>query len=153
MYVYVHEYDAIYMYEYELKYDTVPLLYTVPPPPTYPPSFLLPLEYELYTQLLQKLRLSAMNSVFGLSVQIAVGDAMVLAVATGTAIFLAALPAPRMFDIPDGPRSDHVVNMLGRLGEMFGRNARAMEAARRELDQEMFVGGAEKKMDGVILIQ
>lgn len=52
------------------------------------------LEYELHSQLLNKLRVSGMNAVFGLKVQICLGEKMIGALATGTGVLLAALPPP-----------------------------------------------------------
>nr|XP_018904193.1 PREDICTED: C2 domain-containing protein 5 [Bemisia tabaci] len=50
------------------------------------------LEYELHRQLLNKLRVKGMNSIFSLKITISVGDRMITGHAAGTAIYLAALP-------------------------------------------------------------
>ncbi|XP_047101853.1 C2 domain-containing protein 5 isoform X1 [Schistocerca piceifrons] len=52
------------------------------------------LEYELHRLLLIKLKLAGMNSIFGLKVEVAIGEKMMIALATGTAIFLSPLPVP-----------------------------------------------------------
>jgi hypothetical protein len=44
--------------------------------------------------LVYKLRIQGMNAVFGLRVQLAIGDALIVAVATGTAFYLTSLPTP-----------------------------------------------------------
>ncbi|XP_046972392.1 C2 domain-containing protein 5 [Vanessa cardui] len=52
------------------------------------------LEYELHKLLLAKLRMQGANAIFSLQTQIAIGERSVLALASGTALRLAALPAP-----------------------------------------------------------
>jgi len=58
-------------------------------------SDLLPfMEYELHRQIVNKLKMNGMNAIFGLQVQLALSDRQIVALATGTAVYLAALPAP-----------------------------------------------------------
>jgi uncharacterized protein YbjQ (UPF0145 family) len=52
------------------------------------------LEHDLSRQLLNKLKVRQMNAVFGLDIQVSVGESMLVAIATGTAVCLAALPKP-----------------------------------------------------------
>lgn len=52
------------------------------------------LEYELHSLLINKLKLKGMNAVFGLKVQVDIGERVVMGVAVGTAVFLTALPSP-----------------------------------------------------------
>ncbi|XP_050532078.1 C2 domain-containing protein 5 isoform X3 [Daktulosphaira vitifoliae] len=52
------------------------------------------LEYELHSQLLNKLRVKGMNAIFGLKVQVCLGERVVSLHATGTAMYLACLPEP-----------------------------------------------------------
>lgn len=52
-------------------------------------SNLLPfLEYELHTQLMNKLKLRSMNALFGLRIQISVGENMLLGLAVSTASYM-----------------------------------------------------------------
>uniref|UniRef100_A0A6B2EF72 Putative ca2+-dependent phospholipid-binding protein n=1 Tax=Phlebotomus kandelakii TaxID=1109342 RepID=A0A6B2EF72_9DIPT len=51
------------------------------------------LEYELYRVLINKMKVKGMNAIFGLKCSIAVGEKMMTIVATGTAVYLSALPA------------------------------------------------------------
>ena len=51
-------------------------------------------EYDLHRQLLYKLRISGLNAIFGLRYRLAYTAEMIVAVATGTGLFLAALPRP-----------------------------------------------------------
>ncbi|XP_064417481.1 C2 domain-containing protein 5 isoform X2 [Latimeria chalumnae] len=58
-------------------------------------SNLLPfMEYELHTQLLNKLKLRGMNALFGLRIQITVGENMLVGLASATGVYLTALPSP-----------------------------------------------------------
>lgn len=51
-------------------------------------SNLLPfMEYELHTQLMNKLKLRSMNALFGLHIQISVGENMLLGLAVGARLF------------------------------------------------------------------
>uniref|UniRef100_A0A0R3T4G2 Protein kinase domain-containing protein n=1 Tax=Rodentolepis nana TaxID=102285 RepID=A0A0R3T4G2_RODNA len=60
-------------------------------------SELLPyIEYELHYRLLQKLRLRGMNAIFGLSLQLAIGEDLVTVLATGTGVYIPALPIPQL---------------------------------------------------------
>lgn len=52
-------------------------------------------EYEIHRQLLNKLRVKGMNALFGLKINIALNDRTIVAVATATGFFVAALPSPR----------------------------------------------------------
>nr|XP_023029315.1 C2 domain-containing protein 5 isoform X2 [Leptinotarsa decemlineata] len=52
------------------------------------------LEYELHRLLINKLKIKGMNAVFGLKFRITVGEKMIIALATGTAVFLTSLPSP-----------------------------------------------------------
>lgn len=52
------------------------------------------LEYELHRRLINKLKVKGMNAIFGLKVQICLGDKLMVAVATGTAMYVTALPPP-----------------------------------------------------------
>lgn len=52
------------------------------------------LEYELHRLLVNKMKVKAMNTIFGLKVRITIGEKMLVGVATGTAVFLIPLPPP-----------------------------------------------------------
>ena len=60
------------------------------------------LEYELHSLLLNKLRMRGMNAIFGLKVQVSIGERLVLGMAVGTAVYLTALPPPTMPQIATG---------------------------------------------------
>ncbi|KAJ8003121.1 hypothetical protein DPEC_G00166080 [Dallia pectoralis] len=70
-------------------------------------SNLLPfMEYELHTQLMNKLKLRSMNALFGLRIQISVGENMLLGLASATGVYLSALPAPGGIQIASKTPSD-----------------------------------------------
>lgn len=52
------------------------------------------LEIELHKLLINKLKMKGMNAIFGLKTSVAVGERMMALVATGTAVYLSALPQP-----------------------------------------------------------
>ncbi|KAJ3023011.1 hypothetical protein HKX48_004634 [Thoreauomyces humboldtii] len=51
-------------------------------------------QYDIHRQLMYKLRIYGLNAVFGLKIQFSVGESLMTAVATGTAAYVRALPAP-----------------------------------------------------------
>ncbi|KND04384.1 uncharacterized protein SPPG_00115 [Spizellomyces punctatus DAOM BR117] len=51
-------------------------------------------QYDIHRQLMYKLRIYGLNAVFGLKIQYSVGESLMTAVATGTAVFVRALPPP-----------------------------------------------------------
>ncbi|KAJ2000713.1 hypothetical protein GGI04_004043, partial [Coemansia thaxteri] len=52
------------------------------------------IHYDLHRQLLYKLSVHGMNAIFGLKYQFSIGEDMVIAVATGTAVYVTGLPTP-----------------------------------------------------------
>ncbi|GBM95657.1 C2 domain-containing protein 5 [Araneus ventricosus] len=64
------------------------------------------LEYELHRQLLNKLKVKCMNAIFGLKVQVSVGDKLIIGIATGTGAYLSALPPPSIPKLACGKVAD-----------------------------------------------
>lgn len=60
------------------------------------------LEYELHSLLLNKLKLKGMNAIFGLRLQVSVGERFIIGMAVGTAVYLTALPPPTVPQIASG---------------------------------------------------
>lgn len=60
------------------------------------------LEYELHSLLLNKLKVKGMNAVFGLRLQVSVGERLIIGMAVGTAVYLTALPPPTIPKIASG---------------------------------------------------
>ncbi|XP_071964071.1 C2 domain-containing protein 5-like isoform X2 [Antedon mediterranea] len=52
------------------------------------------MEYELHRRIINKLKVKGMNALFGLRVQMIVGEELLVGTATGTAVYIAALPPP-----------------------------------------------------------
>lgn len=52
------------------------------------------LEYEVHRLLINKLKVKGMNAIFGLKSSVAIGEKMITLMATGTGVYLTALPAP-----------------------------------------------------------
>uniref|UniRef100_A0A182R520 C2 domain-containing protein n=1 Tax=Anopheles funestus TaxID=62324 RepID=A0A182R520_ANOFN len=59
------------------------------------------LEYELHKLLVNKLKIKGMNAIFGLRSNITIGEKTIALIATGTAVFLTALPKPLLPQIVD----------------------------------------------------
>ncbi|XP_064785890.1 C2 domain-containing protein 5 isoform X2 [Oncorhynchus masou masou] len=91
-------------------------------------SNLLPfMEYELHTQLMNKLKLRCMNALFGLRIQISVGENMLLGLASATGVYLSALPAPGGIQIARKTPSDlsydqHISTMQKRINDTIVMN-------------------------------
>nr|KAJ3418010.1 hypothetical protein HK105_000483 [Polyrhizophydium stewartii] len=51
-------------------------------------------QYDLHRQLMYKLRMHGLNAIFGLRFQISIGENLMTAIATGTAVYVRALPTP-----------------------------------------------------------
>ncbi|XP_078046490.1 uncharacterized protein LOC144474946 isoform X1 [Augochlora pura] len=60
------------------------------------------LEYELHSLLLNKLKVKGMNAIFGLKLQVSVGERLIIGMAVGSAVFLTALPTPSVPKIASG---------------------------------------------------
>ncbi|ORX88915.1 hypothetical protein K493DRAFT_384143 [Basidiobolus meristosporus CBS 931.73] len=56
-------------------------------------------EYDIHRELMNKLKIHCMNAIFGLRLKITVGDSLIVAVASGTACYLSALPMPPSLQI------------------------------------------------------
>eukprot|EP01135_Chromosphaera_perkinsii_P005613 Nk52_evm27s355 gene=Nk52_evmTU27s355 len=57
------------------------------------------LEYDLHRQLMNKLKVKGMNAIFGLNIQVSVGETLLTGVASGTAVFINGLPGPPVMQI------------------------------------------------------
>ncbi|XP_072292120.1 C2 domain-containing protein 5 isoform X8 [Eucyclogobius newberryi] len=91
-------------------------------------SNLLPfMEYELHTQLMNKLKLRSMNALFSLHIQISVGENMLLGLASATGVYLTALPAPGGIQIAGKTSGDlsneqHIQTIQKRINDTIVRN-------------------------------
>ncbi|XP_066580054.1 C2 domain-containing protein 5 isoform X8 [Amia ocellicauda] len=96
-------------------------------------SNLLPfMEYELHTQLMNKLKLRGMNALFGLRIQISVGENMLVGLASATGVYLTALPTPGGIQIAGKTPSDisyeqHISNMQKKINETIAKNKELYE--------------------------
>ncbi|KAI4897955.1 hypothetical protein NFI96_019851 [Prochilodus magdalenae] len=106
-------------------------------------SNLLPfLEYELHTQLMNKLKLRSMNALFGLRIQISVGENMLLGLASATGVYLTALPSPGGIQIAGKTPSDityeqHISNMQKKINDTIAKNKELYEVHPPELVEEV----------------
>ncbi|XP_073785050.1 C2 domain-containing protein 5 isoform X7 [Danio rerio] len=106
-------------------------------------SNLLPfLEYELHTQLMNKLKLRGMNALFGLRIQISVGETMLLGLASATGVYLTALPGPGGIQIAGKTPSDityeqHISNMQKKINDTIAKNKDLYEINPPEVVEEI----------------
>ncbi|XP_069618901.1 C2 domain-containing protein 5 isoform X5 [Ranitomeya imitator] len=105
-------------------------------------SNLLPfMEYELHTQLMNKLKLKSMNALFGLRIQITAGENMLLGLASATGVYLASLPTPGGIQISgktpsDGPYEQHIAHMQKKINETIAKNKELYEIHPPEILEE-----------------
>ncbi|XP_054974540.1 C2 domain-containing protein 5 isoform X5 [Sorex araneus] len=106
-------------------------------------SNLLPfMEYEVHTQLMNKLKLKGMNALFGLRVQITVGENMLMGLASATGVYLAALPAPGGIQIAgktpnDGSYEQHISHMQKKINDTIAKNKELYEISPPEVSEEI----------------
>ncbi|XP_042103360.1 C2 domain-containing protein 5 isoform X39 [Ovis aries] len=106
-------------------------------------SNLLPfMEYEVHTQLMNKLKLKAMNALFGLRIQITVGENMLMGLASATGVYLAALPTPGGIQIAgktpnDGSYEQHISHMQKKINDTIAKNKELYEINPPEISEEI----------------
>ncbi|XP_023574679.1 C2 domain-containing protein 5 isoform X4 [Octodon degus] len=106
-------------------------------------SNLLPfMEYEVHTQLMNKLKLKGMNALFGLRIQITVGENMLMGLASATGVYLAALPAPGGIQIAgktpnDGSYEQHISHMQKKINDTIAKNRELYEINPPEISEEV----------------
>ncbi|KAF7662074.1 hypothetical protein LDENG_00247050 [Lucifuga dentata] len=112
-------------------------------------SNLLPfMEYELHTQLMNKLKLRSMNALFGLRIEISVGENMLLGLASATGVYLTALPAPGGIQIAGKTPGDlsnehHILTIQKRINDTIAKNRELYQINPSKifaLDPEVFRG-------------
>ncbi|XP_027128404.1 C2 domain-containing protein 5 isoform X4 [Larimichthys crocea] len=106
-------------------------------------SNLLPfMEYELHTQLMNKLKLRSMNALFGLHIQISVGENMLLGLASATGVYLTALPAPGGIQIAGKTPGDlsnehHILTIQKRINDTIAKNKELYQINPPEVSEEV----------------
>ncbi|XP_041651274.1 C2 domain-containing protein 5 isoform X6 [Cheilinus undulatus] len=106
------------------------------------------MEYELHTQLMNKLKLRNMNALFGLRIQISVGENMLLGLASATGVYLTALPAPGGIQIAGKTPGDlsnehHISTIQKRINDTIAKNKELYQINPPKLfalDPEVFCG-------------
>ncbi|XP_042326391.1 C2 domain-containing protein 5 isoform X23 [Sceloporus undulatus] len=106
-------------------------------------SNLLPfMEYEVHTQLMNKLKLKGMNALFGLRIQITVGETMLMGLASATGVYLTALPAPGGIQIAgktpnDATYEQHISHMQKKINDTITKNKELYEINPPEVSEEI----------------
>ncbi|KAG7279213.1 hypothetical protein CRUP_013605 [Coryphaenoides rupestris] len=109
-------------------------------------SNLLPfIEYELHTQLMNKLKLRSMNALFGLRIQISIGENMLLGLASATGVYLSALPTPGGIQIAGKASGDlsneqHVLTIQKRINDTIAKNKEMYHINPPELSSDEALG-------------
>ncbi|XP_032312310.1 C2 domain-containing protein 5 isoform X3 [Drosophila ananassae] len=101
------------------------------------------LEYELHRVLINKLKAKGMNAIFGLRTQVAIGERMIALIATGTALFLSALPVPQVPKIVAGNSwtdKQKLNELQKKLQETFERNQEIYQL--KSLDPDLAANAA-----------
>ncbi|KAJ3324791.1 hypothetical protein HDV06_006099 [Boothiomyces sp. JEL0866] len=101
-------------------------------------------QYDIHRQLMYKLRLYGFNAIFGLNIQVSVGENMITAIATGTATYLLALPTPPPLKVfrnidsvnEESQRFDDTQKKLLALGELNRAQIEESIAAMKVSDKE-----------------
>ncbi|XP_061494373.1 C2 domain-containing protein 5 isoform X2 [Rhineura floridana] len=106
-------------------------------------SNLLPfMEYEVHTQLMNKLKLKGMNALFGLRIQITVGETMLMGLASATGVYLTALPTPGGIQIAgktpnDATYEQHISHMQKKINDTMAKNKELYEINPPEASEEI----------------
>ncbi|KAH8414071.1 hypothetical protein KR222_004764 [Zaprionus bogoriensis] len=106
------------------------------------------LEYELHRVLINKLKAKGMNAIFGLRTQVAIGERMIALIATGTALFLTALPVPQVPKIVAGNSwtdKQKLNELQKKLQETFERNQEIYQLKSMDPDLASAGGAAGDK--------
>ncbi|CAH0730763.1 unnamed protein product, partial [Brenthis ino] len=108
------------------------------------------LEYELHKLLLAKLRMQGANAIFSLQTQIAIGERCVLALASGSAARLAALPPPSPPRIKASENDKNAIEIQKALWDTFTANKAANGY---DIEQEHSTNGSlpETEDEGPVL--
>ncbi|XP_037951366.1 C2 domain-containing protein 5-like [Teleopsis dalmanni] len=99
------------------------------------------LEYELHRVLINKLKAKGMNAIFGLKAQVSIGERMIALIATGTALFLSALPIPQVPKIVAGNSwtdKQKLNELQKKLQETFERNQEIYQL--KSMDPDLTAG-------------
>jgi uncharacterized protein YbjQ (UPF0145 family) len=95
--------------------------------------------YDIHRQLMFKLRIYGLNAVFGLKIQFSVGENLMTAVATGTAIYVKSLPTPpalkvfRNLDVVDD-EDKRLLEIQKNIVQQSEYNRRQIELALQQAD-------------------
>lgn len=104
--------------------------------------YLFETEYELHRLLINKLKMKGMNAIFRLNVQVTVGDKMMALIATGTAVYLAALHPSEIPKIVPGnswnDAPEKLTELQKKIQSTVERNREKYKLLHPELDTKGF---------------
>ncbi|KAI9103092.1 hypothetical protein DFS34DRAFT_351995 [Phlyctochytrium arcticum] len=107
-------------------------------------------QYDIHRQLMYKLRINGLNAVFGVKIQFSVGESLMTAVATGTAVYVRALPTPpalkvfRNLDVVD-EEDKNLMEIQKKIMARSETNRKNIELALEALECRAEAGNPEGK--------
>ncbi|KAI8610786.1 hypothetical protein BC830DRAFT_1069490, partial [Chytriomyces sp. MP71] len=98
-------------------------------------------QYDIHRQLMFKLRIHGLNAIFGLKIQYSIGEQLMTAVATGTAVYLKALPPPAPLKLlrtlgVENKEDEDLVEVQRRIMELSEYNRKQIELALAQESQQ-----------------
>lgn len=99
------------------------------------------MEYELHRQLLGKLKLKGMNMLYGLQIQISIGENVIIGMAEATACYAAALPSPM------------IPKIVSEKGDITKKELEEIESLKKLLNDEINLNKAFFNLDSSKLIR
>lgn len=99
------------------------------------------LEYELFRQLMLKLKVLGRNAAFSLKTEVDVGRQLIVSTATATAVYCTGIPAPRVLEINrtiavQDDEDQRLLKLQRQIEQISSKNrTRLAEAARRHADR------------------
>ncbi|XP_074661016.1 C2 domain-containing protein 5-like isoform X2 [Tubulanus polymorphus] len=89
------------------------------------------MEYDLHSQLLSKLKIKGMNALFGLRVQVTIGEELIIVLATATGALIAGLPTPALPKVSGkgeiSSKDKRLVDLQKKLVDCVNRNKEIYE--------------------------
>ena len=100
------------------------------------------IEYELHRQLINKLNINGMNTLYGLKIQISIGENLVIGIAEATAFFTACLPQSELVKVTSSSsntsKSNNEIDEINRvLKETFLKNIDFYEITPDNINTEL----------------
>jgi hypothetical protein len=80
------------------------------------------IEYELHRQLINKLKINGMNTLYGLKIQISIGENLIIGIAEATGCFTACLPQSELVKVTSSSSTSKSNNEIDEINKMLKEN-------------------------------